>query len=57
MNLVYGCKSLFSRIFKHFQPQLQGMEVVKANGSASLAYDIGDQDFPGELASLGMSVT
>lgn len=40
MNLVYGCKSLFSRILKHFQPQLQGMEVVKANGSASLAHGI-----------------
>lgn len=29
--------SLFSRTLKHFQPQLQGMEVVKPYGSASLA--------------------
>lgn len=35
----FGCMvvSLLSRILKHFQPQLQGMEVVKAYESAWLA--------------------
>lgn len=40
MNSVYWLKPLSSRILEHLQPQLQGMEVAKVNGSALLAHGV-----------------